>query len=718
MTKMTKKQIISLFLMCSLLVSGCAANVEQTPDSTVTKSDETAIVEESSSELVEENANNSDETDNEKVLDNGSPWLDSCLKGNVTKETEVNPKDDIFLYVNKDWLLETEIPDGYSTYSWYSKVYDDNTEKMIGLLNKNEPKGHDEELVQNLYNKYLDMDARNEIGVKPLEEVFNVIQNIDSFEEINELISESEYANDLYNIVTVGVDTGLEEPDLYIGYIDSPSLLLNDSAEYEEMTEYGQIRYDYKKDEFKYIAGRLGMDAKTAEEIFDNAIEYEREFAKYIYTDEEEMASDFMDKINNYLTFDEVIGLSKNYPMEKVLDRRGLIFDGSYLYPNVEYFEHLDEFYNSEHWKKIKDLMLVDWVRGNLNDLDEDAVSKSKELYQKYFEIEGKTTKEKDAYDLVCAYLPTPASKVFIENFSSEEDRIVVEDTCYKVIDTYKEMLSENDWLSEETKNKAIEKLDSIRVNVGWPKVWDDYSKLDITGLSYMESLSKIDEYDRKLSDSRIGTHKDKDNWASGRCLIDTNAFYTWTDNSINMHVGMMGEPFYYSGMPVEELYASLGAFWIGHEISHGFDSSGSQFDKNGSYNNWWTDEDLAEFEKRVKKVDDYLDTMLVMGDYYVNGSNVDTETIADFTGLQCVMKMAEKEKDFDYKKFFEYYAKMNVSKELYQNQISLIMADTHPINYLRANIPIQQFDKFVEEYDVKPGDKMYLAPEDRILIW
>ena len=119
MTKMTKKQIISLFLMCSLLVSGCAANVEQTPDSTVTKNDETVIAEESSSISEEEKANDSDETDNEKVLDNGSPWLDSCLKGNVTKETEVNPKDDIFLYVNKDWLLETEIPAGYSTYSWY-----------------------------------------------------------------------------------------------------------------------------------------------------------------------------------------------------------------------------------------------------------------------------------------------------------------------------------------------------------------------------------------------------------------------------------------------------------------------------------------------------------------------------------------------------------------------------------------------------------------------
>lgn len=659
-----------------------------------------------------------DAAEDEITYDNGIPWLNSCLQGNVTEDTPIDPKEDFFLYVAKDWLVDTKIPDGHQSYSWYSQVYKNNTDLMIDLLNKNEPKDHDAELVQDLYNKYLDMDARDEVGVKPLEEVANVIQNINSFDELNKLISDSEYANFLYKLVDIYVDTGVDDPSLYIPIIDSPWILLGDSAEYDEMTEYGETIYNYRKEEFVYIAGRLGIESTDAEEIFDNAIEYERTFAGYIFTSEDQMASDYIDKINNLLSCDEILSLTENFPMEDVLMSRGLKYDGEYLNINKEYMEHLDEFYNSDNLKKITDTMLVHYLVGNLNDLDEEAGEKRQELQKNYYGVEGESPREEDAYNTVCAMLPNPATKVFVDNFSSEEDRQVVEDTCYKVINTYKEMLAENDWLSDETRQNAIEKLGAITVNVGWPKVWDDYGDVDISELSYIESLSAISVHDLLHTDSLLGTRRSKDQWASGRSLIDCNAYYSLQDNSINMNVGMMGAPFYYSGMPEEELYASLGAFWIGHEISHGFDSNGSQFDKDGSFVNWWADEDLEEFQRRVKKADDYLDAILIMGDYHVNGSNVDTEMIADYTGLQCAVKMSKEVEDFDYKKFFEYYVYMNVSKELYQEQISMITMDTHPLDYLRGNIPVQQFDEFIDAYDIKPGDNMYLAPEDRILIW
>lgn len=706
--KSLNKSVISLITIafCISFITGCGSSKEQS----VIKSTEVVT---SSEELV------TDEVGSTENTKNGSPWINSCLYGNVTKDMEVSPKDDIFLYVNRDWLSDTKMPEGERIYSLYSELYKDNVKRMVELLDKNQPDGHDAQIVQDLYDKFLDMDARNEAGVKPLEEICHLITDVSSIEELNELITESNYADTLYSLVEVYAEVGLETSDTYICWIEPKELLLYDSAEYDELSEYGQTRYDYKKDEFIYLAGRLGMDESKADKIFDNAIEYERKFAKYIYTQEEQMSSEYLAQINNPLTLDEVSSISVNYPLEEIIKSRGLAGDISYLNTTPEYLEHIDEFYNDECLEAIKDTMLVHYLGDKLPLLDEESYQKSIALKSIHYGIEGEMDSKENAYNSVTESLAIPASKVFVANFSSEEDRQVVEDTCYKVIDAYKEILLENDWLCGDTKKKAVEKLNAISVHVGWPDVWDDYSGLDISGLNLTDALAEIESFKTKIRDKKIGTKKDIKNWATDELsLVDTNAFYDWQDNSINMNVGMMGAPFYYSDMPVEELYASLGAFWIGHEISHGFDSNGSQFDKNGSFNNWWTEQDLAEFKKRVKKTDDYLDSILIMGDYYVNGSNVDSEMIADFTGLQCAVKMAKKVDNFDYKKFFEYYAKMNVSIDLYQSQLSSITTDSHPLDYLRANVPIQQFDEFIRAYDVKPGDKMYLALEDRILIW
>ena len=200
--------------------------------------------------------------------------------------------------------------------------------------------------------------------------------------------------------------------------------------------------------------------------------------------------------------------------------------------------------------------------------------------------------------------------------------------------------------------------------------------------------------------------------------LLLCNAFYSPTDNTINMIIGMMGEPFYSSDMSTEELYASIGAFWVGHEVSHAFDSNGAQFDAEGKLRDWWTTEDKAEFKRRISKMDDYLDGIVAFGDKHFIGTNIDTEMVADMTGLQCALRMASKVDDFDYDKFFTKYAQMNASLGLYSSELSLLMQDPHPLDYSRSNVPVQQFEEFYETYNVKEGDNMYLAPEDRLIIW
>ncbi|MBQ4242820.1 MAG: M13 family peptidase, partial [Lachnospiraceae bacterium] len=190
------------------------------------------------------------------------------------------------------------------------------------------------------------------------------------------------------------------------------------------------------------------------------------------------------------------------------------------------------------------------------------------------------------------------------------------------------------------------------------------------------------------------------------------------TENTIYIFLGALEEPFYSEDMSDEELYASIGGFWVGHEISHSFDSNGSRFDAEGNIRDWWNSEDNDEFRRRIDKLDAYLDNVKPFGDYTIKGKNIDVEMLADITGVQCALRMAEKEEDFDYDAFFRKYASLNVSMTGYTEELALLLQDGHPLDYLRTNVCVQQFDEFYDTYGVKDGDTMYLAPDDRLTVW
>ena len=175
---------------------------------------------------------------------------------------------------------------------------------------------------------------------------------------------------------------------------------------------------------------------------------------------------------------------------------------------------------------------------------------------------------------------------------------------------------------------------------------------------------------------------------------------------------------FYSADSSKERLYATLGASTIGHEISHSFDVSGSKFDKDGNKKDWWTDEDRAAFEKRSAKLIEYYDNIIPYEGGTYSGKFIRDEAIADMGGLQCILRIAKKHKNFDYDTFFREYARSWAHLTTPYNEYILVISDQHPLSYLRTNVTLQQFDEFLDTYDIKEGDGMYLAPEDRIKVW
>ncbi|MCR5222061.1 MAG: M13 family metallopeptidase [Lachnospiraceae bacterium] len=712
-----KKKLLMIGLSLSLLLtSGCSSvsirfdqkNDEKTEESVA----ENAGTQETGEEGTEEG------TGEEPVVTGGTPWVDSELKENVAEDTPVSPVDDFHLYANKEWILNNEIPSGYSTWSHYSERELEVKKQCMELLKDESLTGHDAELIQTYNALILDWDARNAAGVSEIRNLYEKILAIETTEDVTELLTNGETSSKLYAFVSYGAGPGLNDPDRYLVVTSSPGLLLDDSAEYSERTELGDIYYAFEKEVFTYLAGKMGMEETEAQERFDRAIDIETVLSKSIYTTKETNADDYLEKINNEMSFEDVVALAKVFPLEEIMTSDGYKYDGKYLMMNPGYFETLDEVYTDANIDGIRDLILVKYLLGYAGLLDRETYEKRIELRNRYFGTSGSLPDEEMAYNTVTSALPASMQKVYISRYGSEEDKKKMEDLCRQVIDTYREMLSENEWASDEVKNYAIEKLDKMEIHAAYPDKFRDTSGLDLSGCSLIKAQERLSREAQDYNRSLIGTEVDKEMWAEDFDILSCNAFYAPNTNTINMIIGMMGDPFYSSDMSTEELYASIGAFWVGHEISHAFDSNGSQYDADGKYRDWWTEEDKKEFKRRVSKMDDYLDGIVAFGDKHFIGTNIDTEMVADMTGLQCALRMASKVEGFDYDKFFTKYANMNASLEVYSSELSVLMQDEHPLNYSRTNVPVQQFEEFYETYGVKEGDNMYLAPEDRLLIW
>ena len=712
-----KKRVVSMLLATCMTVAtaGCGANnipQNAVEDASVQTDVPSAEDGETDAAATEESAKDAGKGAG------GTPWVDSDLKANVTADTVTDPADDFALYANKDWIMENSIPDGYSSWSPFASRSLEVKKQCMDLLKDTSIKGHDAELVRTLDSLALDWDSRNKLGVSEIQDGYDKILDAKSLDDITKLLTAEDTVYDYYNFVKIKAETGFNDPEKYLVAVDTPRLLLKDSAEYSKRTENGDMNYGFNKDMFVFMAPKLGMTEDEAIKCFDEAIEMETKLASKIYTTNEKYSEDYYVKANNEMSFDELVSYTNNFPLKDIFKAAGYVYDGAYLVSNPDYYKNLDAVYTDENLEGIKSLLIVDYVLGYSQGLDRETYDKRNELNNKYFGTTGSVSDEEMAYNIVLNALPDSMQIVYIQKYGSEEVRQKMKELCQEVIDTYRELLSENDWASDEVKNYAIEKLDSITINAAYPDKFNDTSGINIDGCTLIGAMKNINHNSIKENTKLMGTKVDKEKWATAMPVTECNAFYHPLENSVNMLIGMMGEPFYSSDMSVEELYASIGAFWVGHEISHAFDSNGAQFDKNGQLRDWWPEEDKAKFQERIDKMDKYLDGLVAFDDKHFIGELIDTEMVADMTGLQCALRMASKVDGFDYKKFFIKYAQMNAKISAYSSELNLLTQDPHPLDYSRANVPVQQFEEFYETFDVKEGDNMYLAPEDRLIVW
>lgn len=713
---MIKRKIISIFI-CMSLAAGSLCGCDFEVKKGVYIDDEEETVEEGITEGVD-SAEGTAPADGTFVqeLGGGSPWLCSEIKANLSDSMDLSPKDDFHLYVNYDWLMENEIADGKRSRSSFSEVEEAVEEKARMMLTDKSLTGHDVELIQSLYDAYLDWDARDKAGIEPAMETVNAIRGVGSLDELSDFLCDPDKSV-FIKIIEPENSESFSDSEHYLTMIDTNFFMLGDSAEYENRTESGESEYDGSLLLAKAMLGRIGIGEDEAQAVFEDVIAFEGKLAEASMSTAEQASPDFIEKIsNNLYEPQELDGIASVFPLRRIVDSWGYGDAKEYNIYQPDLIKRMDSLYVKDNLETMKNWLLIHYLTEIASYLDSEAYDAFVEMENTKNGSSGRKDYESVVFETIRDDFSVPLDRAYIQKYDVNEMKERITQLCGDMVDAYRDMLKATEWLTEDTRQKAIEKLDAITINAVYPDKWEDYSSLDLSDLSLFDCRKEMWRYNRDLNLMKTGGTVDPEIWSDGS-ILKGNAYYHPQGNSINILLGILDEPFYHEGISDEELYGGIGTV-IGHEISHAFDTRGAQFDKDGNVANWWADEDLEAFQKRAQRLIDYYESIEAWEGEHIRGSNNQGEAMADMAGVKVLLKIAESDEDFDYDAFFKAFARIWRRMDTREFAYLVLTQDPHPFNYLRTNVTLQQFDEFNETYDITEQDAMYLAPDDRILVW
>ncbi len=661
-------------------------------------------------------------TTNQQLV--GEKWINAEVQGNLTSDTSIRIQDDFYAASNKDWILDATIQEGKSYEGGLVKYQSTLNDQLKSLINNSDIDENEENVISDLYNMSIDWDKRNADGIEPIKSYVKKITDIVSIDDLSNYLKENSPIG--FYLTGFFTDYSIEDSNKRALYIYELSTVYSDMSDYEELSSYGEIEEQYSRAITTYLLQRLGYSEEESTNIYESCIDFEAELAPSNYSTEEQADSNFSNQtIRNECTLEEIQTMAGNYPIIDIIKEIGLDVAPVFGVYNPRSLKAIGKIYNEKHLDAMKNYLLVHTLLENVKSLDYEAYDYAVTTENDLQGITGKTSDEDYALSVVQDYVFDALDQLYTEYYCSEELKEDIESMIDRYLDYYEKMLSEVDWLSEETRNNAIEKLKSIKGHSAYPEKHNDYSELTLSDLvkdgSYLEMIARINSFKEGILKKTLKTKKNTEYWVEDEKLgaSTINAFYEPSSNDIFICNGLLVSMGYDINWSDEEKLATLG-FVVGHELSHAFDPTGAKYDKDGNVNLWWSEEELSTFETKAKKLSDYMSQIKPENgsDEYVNGDKVRNETVADITGLKATLFIAQNESNFDYDKFFKTYSNLWARVELPSYQIYLMSVDVHALCYLRTNVVVQQFQEFYDTYNVQESDGMYLSESDRLNIW
>lgn len=629
-------------------------------------------------------------------------------------------KNDFYEYVNEDWLKKATIPSDRSSISSFGEL-DLSLEKLLkSLIEKwtqdrssipNDP--YMKEYVK-YYSMILDTKKRDELGWEPLRSFLNKIENLTSFKDL--FVYDKElWLNYSYLPLEISIYEDFVDNKKRIFWLgDNPTILPNKDI-YSNEEEKNKLLKAWSSMVYDLLIdyGKHDLEAK---EMIKKAIKFDNLYKDYVLSSVEQAdyialynptQKEEFEKITNQISISKLLKTFVNTEIDFI------------SITNKKVYNEFDKIYSKENFEDFKALFFIKNLLANTSYLSEKIRIKSTEYSRVVYSVDEYRSLENFAFDKTNSYFGMPLGMYYAKEYFGEKSKANIENMVQKMIGVYKNRLLNNEWLSKTTIEKALLKLSTIKVMIGYPEIIRPYYK-EFSVKTYEEggdifSNSKnFDNLIKEYSLSLYGKTEDERYWGMSPATV--NAYYNPLKNQIVFPAAILSDPFYKYGRVSSANYGSIGAV-IAHEISHGFDNHGAQFDENGKLNNWWTEEDKKEFEKRTKAVIELYDKRETPFGQ-VNGELTVSENIADLGGFDCALEAAKLEEDFDKEEFFKSWARS--WRSIYKEGTAkrLLESDVHAPAKIRANVILANSDLFAQTYSIEKEDGMYVAPEKRVKIW
>ena len=636
----------------------------------------------------------------------------------------VRPQDSLYDHVNSEWLNNTPIPDDQVGWGSYMTLREDSysnqdmlIKKIIERIEKNNSFISDEELkIADLYKSFIDRDKVNKLGYEPILPELKVISEISDVTDLWQYFSRSIKSGSSIPL-RIFIYDDLKDPLNYTIYFDQSGLGLPDRDYYLE-ENYTEIRNAY----ISHIENLLKLASiKNPRQKALSAFEIENELAK-VQLSRLEMRDP--ERIYNPYKKAQLYDLGGNY-WNEWLGELGLENQNKFIVESPEYITALTKLINEIPIDKWKDYLIVRLVKGAAGSLSDDFIVESFEFSKILTGREKLPDLWKRAVGLVNGIMGDALGKIYVSEFFPPEYKDKMEILVDNLLESYRIGIQELEWMSDETKKRALEKLSKMRVKIGYPEVWDDYEGLEINPDDLYGNLNNSAIFGYKKALERLNGSVDRREWSMSPQTV--NAYFSPTKNEIVFPAAYLQPPNFNPKADDAVNYGAIGVT-IGHEISHAFDDKGSQFDGDGNLRNWWTKEDRDNFDKRTDLLANQYSQYEVLPGRKLNGELTLGENIADLGGAKAAFRAYKISLKGEPSPIIDNYTgeqrffigtaqsdRVKFRDEIYEMRVA---TSVHSPSRFRVDGVIINMKEFHKAFSTEKGDKLYKSDNDIILIW
>lgn len=645
-------------------------------------------------------------------------------------DESINPQEDFYEYACGGWIQKHPMPDEFSSFGQFDVLREKARKQVQDLIinldsdKDSKEKGSISQKISDLYVMGMDEKRLNEEGSTPIQPTLRELKSRIEKKDLTELLAWLHLGIDS-SFFSSGVGPDPADSNMNIMHISEAGLILGDRDYYLEDNETNQKIMAAYEEYVKKIMRLSGYDEMAAKRVWQIVIKLEKKLAEIKMTREMRRNPILHHNIYSIEQLQKEFDFINWENYFKALDVENV---RSVNVSSVAYMQALPEILKTLSNEEIEDFIAYNIITNSSGLMNDDFIDANFELFGKV--MSGQKEKKprwKRAMSIPNSMFGEAVGELYVKKYFPEENKkymLILVENLRKSLHKHIEALK---WMSDETKHKACEKLSLMSVKIGYPDKWKDYSEIEIDpSKTYLENVQKASIWFTKDNYSKFNKPVDKSEWHMTPQTV--NAYYSPIVNEICFPAGILQPPFFDITADDALNYGAIGVI-IGHEMTHGFDDQGRQFDKDGNLSDWWTAKDAENFNKLADILVNQFDKVEIAPGVHANGRFTLGENIADQGGLNISLSAYLESNPIDYaanhtdifspiQSFFLSYANCWAGSIRDEEKLVRTKSDPHSLAKNRVNVTLKNLDAFQEAFHIKNGDEMFLSKEDRVIIW